>query len=169
MRSLSLTFRRKYGDKENKVNYGNSEEEVQIPGTKETKMVPCFRVELERIPSNADEFVQDAGGQKNWDKLMDLIYTTFFKETVKSEVFLKLEKGAENDPKVREDVISKVLRLASEFSLAKAVAETLTAKAALDDLNSPEMQELADSDPVEFARRVRAILESTRGVKTAAA
>ena len=169
MRKLEITFRRKFGDKEDKTNYGNSEEEVAIPGSKETKMVPCFRVELDRVPTTTDELVQDIGGQKNFDKFIDLIYNDGFKNTAKSDIFLKLEKGAENDPKVREEVINKVLRLAADFSMAKVLAETLTAKSALDELNSTEMQELAASDPAEFARRVQNILQSTRGVKTPAA
>lgn len=163
-RKLEVTFRRKYGPKDNKVNYGNSTEEVTKPGKKDPEIVPCFRVEL-NVPENQDELLKDIGGEKMWDKFVDAIYTDAYKNRVKSEVFLKLGEG---DPEATEEgrqtVIQKVERLAADFSFNQVISEMLSGKAALDEINSPEMQELAKTDPMEFTRRVQNILSTTRGV-----
>lgn len=168
MRTLEFTFRRKYGEGKDKTNYGNSTEMVDKPGKKEPEEIPCFRVKLERTPSSYQELLQDIGGEKNFDKFIDTVYTDGFRKTVQSQIFLKLEKGEELSEAVRSDVIAKVERAAQEFTYSQVIAETLSAKSALDELNSPEMQEIAKNDPAEFARRVQAILASTRGVKAAA-
>lgn len=169
MRTLEITFRRKFKDAAgNKTNYGNSTEEVTKPGKKEPEIVPCFRLTFDRLPQNPNEFLQDVGGEKNWDKAMEVIYTNGIKSKIQSDIFLKLGEGnPEGTEEGRKDVIQKAERIAREFSYATIIQETLSAKSAMDELNSPEMQELMKSDTVEFAKRVAAILASTRGAKAA--
>jgi hypothetical protein len=167
MRSLEITFRRKYKAPDGtKVNYGNSTETVEKPGKKDPEIIPCFRVEI-NAPTNANELNQDIGGEKMWDKFVDTVYTGAFKDLVKSEVLLKLGEKDEETEEGRAAVIAKVERLAGEFTMNRVISEVLSGKAALDEINSPEMQELAKNDPLEFTRRVQNILATTRGVKAA--
>lgn len=169
MRTLEYTFRRKFqgpdgGD--DKRPYGNSSE-VPESGPNKGETIPCFRVQFDRAPENYSELLQDIGGEKNWDRFVDTIYINGMKDRIRAEIFQKLPDGHENTQEGRDDVIAKVERLAKEFTYASVIAETLNSKAAVDELNSPEMQELAKSNPAEFTRRAMVILASTRGAKAA--
>lgn len=170
MRTVRFTLRRSYipegGTKDDKVYYGNSTETVES-GANKGKEVPCIEVKYELGPQNVDELVQNIGGDKNWDKFVDLIFTTLLKDKIRADIFLKAG-DEEKTEEGRRKILQKVEQLADNFTIAEALAETLTAKSALDEINSPEMQSLAAENPAEFARRVKSILASTRGVTVGA-
>jgi hypothetical protein len=170
MHSLEFTIRRKYQPAEggDKKNYGNHEETVES-GPNKGEKVPCILVKYPMTPDNSEELIRQLGGkEENFVKFIDVVTSGLIKDKIRSDIFLKLEETDEQTEEGRKKVLSSIEKLVNEFTLESAIAETLTAKSALDEMNSPEMQQLAATDAVEFARRVKAILSSTRGVKAAA-
>ncbi len=107
------------------------------------------------VPQNQEEFLVYIGGEKNFEKAMNLIAEDYSgAESRKHLINDKL-----HDASVREEVLKKVLQTSETFTLAGLLEEeaSVKEKAAVTD----EISAIPFDDP-EYLQKVQAILARVR-------
>jgi phosphoenolpyruvate carboxylase len=168
MQALSISIRRKDATKENSAGfYGNATEEV-TSGENKGKQVPCIVAENKLVPSVDEgkevwlnELIQNIGGEDNLKFFTERVFGTELQKKARG-VFVNLKEDAEATEEKRNELVNKAVKAVESFTFADLVSEGLTAKNALDELKSAEMEKLMTEDPQEFIRRTMAIINKTK-------
>jgi hypothetical protein len=171
MRNLSFTFRRKYDDVANKnekgevpkVPYGDHLEEV-TSGPNKGEHVPCFLIESDLVPENTNELMEQLESDDNFKQYMDWTFETAILDEIRA-YFAKLKTTnptQETTPEGRSEVIARCKEIGKNFTLSKLFAKAVSATSITESLNSPEMRELAATNPAEFARKTLELLSRVK-------